>query len=208
MRAKRRLMVVFAIFLAVFMSSLFVSCSKDEPKLGPDTETSNNRQPDNPGSGDNSDKSDDSDDSGDSGNPENPNDSDDSENSGDSDDSGNSGDIENPDDTDNSDDSENPENGDISPITGKWSSISDEQEFTFASDGTFYGIGSKNMGFRVNGTGEVSGTYSYNDDFRLLWLMIEESDMNYMLEFRCIIELNTMTLLVQSGKGSLTLKKN
>lgn len=99
--------------------------------------------------------------------------------------------------TDNSDQEED------SLILGKWKNDSGTLLFTFASNGTFEGMADNTMGFHVSDTSNVSGIYTYDDVKTFLWLSVDGDHEIYVLEFRCIISDDTMTLYSLSGRKTV-----
>lgn len=92
-------------------------------------------------------------------------------------------------------------------IIGTWANDSEGLRFTFESDGSFTARVIRKLGFHVDGSGEVSGTYRYSDYYRFIWLSVQGEGEVYPLEFKCIIDGDIMELTGQSGTGTHKLKK-
>lgn len=115
---------------------------------------------------------------------------------------------ESPDNNGNQDDdsTDSDEDSDTRGITGTWSN-SEGIGFTFESDGNFTGIVTRKMGFKVSGTEEVDGTYTYDDFKQFLWLSTRGENEVYLVEFSCRISDDTMRLYGMSGTGLIELKR-
>ena len=108
----------------------------------------------------------------------------------------------NPDNPDNPDNPGSEEAEETTPIiVGSWSATNGSVAISFDADGMFEATAWKGMGFHSTDEKRVSGTYTYDDFKRWLWLTIQNEHEIYMVDYKCVIAEKSMTLYPQTGQA-------
>ena len=105
---------------------------------------------------------------------------------------------------DSDDESEQEEDNEI---LGKWSNDTATIVFEFKENGTFTALGDKSLGFKTDGISNVDGLYTYSSFKKFLWLSVNGENNVYMLEYRCLIDGETMALYRENSSRAIRLSR-
>lgn len=82
-------------------------------------------------------------------------------------------------------------------VVGIWQNAAKGVSFEFDVEGNFKARAGRDLGFNVSQISEVTGRYVYDDFKKFLWLSVQGDKEVYILEFKCIVDDNRMTLVTQ-----------
>lgn len=94
-----------------------------------------------------------------------------------------------------------------SGIIGHWEDQSGKISFTFDDAGKFQARVTQGMGFVVTDSQDVYGTYIYDDFKRWIWLTVKTEAEIYVVEFKCVIDGDRMSLYPEHGNGYILWRK-
>lgn len=86
-------------------------------------------------------------------------------------------------------------------IVGDWEDAAGKISFHFEQDGSFEARVTRAMGFDVEGSGSIDGTFTYDDFKQWVWLSVNSDSGVYVVEYRCVIDGDKMSLFPMQGTG-------